>query len=270
MPVSQNQRLRKAAAKAAKRKAAVAEKLAEQRRELAISKPRHINLAASPIVACTLSEDYEERGMGMLTVTRKLSLGRFAITQFLLDAWCLGVKDAYFRVVEGDEYEDFAEELEIEGGPAPMLPARARKLLRDAAAYGASNGIPQPDDLPEMERMFGDVQPDPEATFAFGDRGRPHYVVGPHDTLQRQKFILARLEEKFGPDGFEISAETEFDEEDEAQYDYVDENGEIIKGATISDEEIVAAIAEIERDPELLAELEQFEEELDQKSPPKP
>ncbi len=45
MAVSQGQRLRKAAAKSAKRKVVAAEKLSVERRELTISKPHHIDMA---------------------------------------------------------------------------------------------------------------------------------------------------------------------------------------------------------------------------------
>src|SRR5580704_17085038 len=136
MPVSQNQRLRKAAAKAAKRKVVVAEKLARERRDLTITKPRHIDFATSPIVACRVTSAIEAAGMGSLTVVRRLSLGRFAITVCLLDLWCLGVKEAYFRVAGSEQYQFFSENSEASGEAEAIEPARARQLVRDAVAYG--------------------------------------------------------------------------------------------------------------------------------------
>ncbi len=219
MPVSQNQRLRKAAAKAAKRKVVVAEKLARERRELTISKPRHIDFATSPIVACTVSQDVESKGLGTLSVARKLSLGRFGVAVFLLDTWCLGVKDAFFRVYDAEDYEAYCENLESVESQEPIEPARARKYLRDAAAYGLSNGFPPPDNFAECERILGDVPP-AEATFAFGQNGRPHYVEGPNDSRSRVLNILKQLESKFGPDGFDYtSAFDVFGDEDDIEYE---------------------------------------------------
>ena len=188
MPVSQNQRLRKAAAKAAKRKGVVAEKLARERRDLTISKPRHIDFAASPIVACRVTSGIQGAGIGTLTVARKLSLGRFALSVFLLDLWCLGVKEAYFRVADSEQYEFFSENAEAGGETEAIDPARARRLARDAAAYGAANGFPPPADFVEVERIFGDVAP-AGAPFVFGQDGKPHYVAGPRDSARRSTRI---------------------------------------------------------------------------------
>lgn len=214
MPVSQNQRLRKAAAKAARRKVVVAEKLARDRRELSISKPRHIDFAASPIVACTVTENFESIGISTLTVARKLSLGRYGIAVFLLDLWCLGVKDAFFRVADADDYEFYLGGIESVGGAAPIEPARARRLLRDAVAYGASNGFSPPAEFAEVERIFGDVAV-AEATFSFGDNGRPHFVVGPDETRSRAEHIRANLEQRWGRDGYDITYPLADDDEDD-------------------------------------------------------
>ena len=213
MAVSQGQRLRKAAAKAAKRKAVVAEKLGAQRRELAISKPRHIDLAASPIVACTMTQGFEKTGTGTLFVARKMSLGRYGASFFLLDLWCIGIKDAFFRVLDDEDYEFYREQGEEATASAPMELAVARKLVRDAAAYGATNGFAPPDDLGEMERIFGDVAP-ADTTFTFGVDGKPYYVVGPNDPPSRVRRTLEMLEYTLGPDGFQYEYPVEEDDDE--------------------------------------------------------
>lgn len=204
MPVSQSQRLRKAAAKAAKRKAVVAEKLANERRELRISKPRHVDLASAPIAACLLTVDIENIGLGTLIVARKLSLGRYGTAVFLLDLWCLGVKDAFFRVDEADDFDSLRESLEDGGASEPVEPGRARRLLRDAAAYGAANGFAPPLELAEVERLLSDVEPAGEP-YPFGDNGRVHYIVGVTDSRRRVAYVLATLTEKFGSSGFDVT-----------------------------------------------------------------
>jgi hypothetical protein len=212
MAVSQNQRLRKSAAKAAKRKAEVAVKLERDRRERAISKPRHIDLATSPLVACQMTQDFEQIGKGTLIVARKLTLGRYGASFFLLDLWCLGVKDAFFRVLDAEEYEFYLENAKEAAPSSPMAPEVARKLLRDTAAYGTNNGFAPPDDFAEMERIFGDVAP-AEATFTFGVNGRPYYLVGPDDPPARVRRIMDQLEWTLGPDGFDYEYPLEEDEE---------------------------------------------------------
>lgn len=213
MAVSQNQRLRKKAAKAVKRKGVVAQKLAEQRRELAISKPRHVDLAASPFADCLLTADTETTGKGVLTVSRKLTLGRYAVATFLIDLYCLGVEDAFFRVEEGEDYDlDREEWLAIQ---SPIEPARARRLLRDAAAYGQANGLEPLPDFEDIARMLADVEPSGEP-FPFGDNGRPHYVVSPDADEDEIAYITHRLTEKLGPNGFDITYPLEEDAAEES------------------------------------------------------
>jgi hypothetical protein len=202
MAVSQNQRLRKAAAKAAKRKVVVAEKLAKDRQALRISKPRHVDLATSPIAECMLTANIEGLGIGTLVVARKLPLGRYGVAVFLLDLWCLGVKDAFFQVRGSDEFESLHDELGITS--EPIEPARARLLLQDAIAYGAANGFPAPGEFADLERLLSDVEPAGEP-FAFGDPSRPHFVVGPDDSQRRIELVTAKLIEKFGPNGFDVT-----------------------------------------------------------------
>jgi hypothetical protein len=225
MAVSQNQRLRKAAAKAAKRKAVVADKLARERRELTISKPRHIDFAASPIVACQMTSGLEARGMGTLTVVRKLTLGRYGLAVFLLDTWCLGVKDAFFRVVNSEQYETYSERSQAVGEAEQIDPARARRLVRDAVAYGASNGFPPPASVAEIEPIFGDVAPAGEP-FVFGKDGKPHFVAGPSDSQSRFRHVLKVLEQRFGADGFNVTMGLEDNLDDEDDFDEDPSDGE--------------------------------------------
>ena len=213
MAVSRNQRLKKQSAKANKRKAVVAEKLAAQRRELSISKPRHVDLSASPIADCLLSKDFEGDGLASVLLSRKISLGRYAVAVFLVDFWCLGIKDAFFNVIEGDDYPEFLAAEAARLPMAPVDPGYARKLVRDASAYGAANGFPPLDTFIELERLFGDVAASPDE-FVFGESGKPHYVIGPNDSPRYERYVLDTLEMKFGPDGYFVTYPLEEGEED--------------------------------------------------------
>lgn len=139
--------------------------------------------------------------MGTLTVARRLSLGRYGLAIFLLDIWCLGVKDAFFRVADFEQYERYLERSGVVGEAEKIDPARARRLVRDASAYGAANGFPPPAVLAEIEPIFGDVTP-AGAPFTFGMNGKPHFVAGPRDSESRCKHILKVLEQRFGSGGF--------------------------------------------------------------------
>ena len=162
-------------------------------------------------------------GIGTLVVARKLPLGRYGVAVFLLDLWCIGVKDAFFHVDDSDDFEAMRDQLGVTS--EPIEPARARLLLQDAVSFGAANGFPAPIEFADVARLLGDVEPAGEP-FEFGDPGRPHYVVGLDDLPWHViAFVMAKLTAKFGPNGFDVTYplddgddDIEFDEEtDEPQ-----------------------------------------------------
>ncbi|MBI5015420.1 MAG: hypothetical protein HZB55_08000 [Deltaproteobacteria bacterium] len=65
-------------------------------------------------------------GIGTVLVSRRLPDGDIAYAGFLVDPWCLGVKDALLRVCSEARYEDFAEHLLIEESLEEVEPAYAK------------------------------------------------------------------------------------------------------------------------------------------------
>ena len=236
MAVSQNQRLQKAAAKAAKRKAVVAQKLAQERRDSLISKPRHIDFATSPIRDCLFTTGAFESGVGTLIVARSLSGGRVGFAAFLLDLWCLGVKDGFYHVRSASEFQEYVEHLGAASPLEPIEPSEARRLLRSLVSYAASLGFPASSLYADLEPIFGDT-PLADTTFTFGKDGKPFYAVGPHDSQRRIRRILATLAAKLGEHGFDFISpfdafDGDFDDEDDEDADF-DEDGETIEGEVV-------------------------------------
>ena len=182
MAQSQNQRLRRMAEKAARRKAVVAQKRRAEAAAAAVSESLQIlDAAKAPNFACFATEALFDIGMGWVIAARYLPSGSVAASFFLVDAWFLEVKDAFFVVSSRHKFEEQRRAHGYEHPLKPMDPPVARQLLRDAAAYAASNGVPPNEDFAEAELIFGDV-PMAEQTFTFGKDGEPVYMPGPHDT----------------------------------------------------------------------------------------
>src|SRR5689334_22834203 len=116
------------AAKAARRKKVLAE-----RRKVAMAEKnlpraeRMRRLAASPIHACLVNDALFEIGNGNLVLARKTADGSMAMAVFMLDVYCVGVKDVILRVQGASEIERI---LQAVGDVQPLVaiePARARK-----------------------------------------------------------------------------------------------------------------------------------------------
>jgi len=119
-----------------------------------------------------------------------------AASFFLIDVWCLGVKDAFFVVMTPRKFEDRIDELSRQQPFIDIDPSVARKLLHDAAVYAAGLGLAPSEDFAQVEAIFGDISMAKE-TFTFGKNGKPFFISGPH--IRR---ILDTLAKRAGPDGF--------------------------------------------------------------------
>jgi hypothetical protein len=161
-----------------------------------------------------IEKSWRESGLTPLIVARLRDDGRADIGFFLVDFWCLGVKDAFLHA---DDSEAGLRDLLDTELPADFRerihPACAKKIIDGALAYAEQLGFAPPRDFRKARRALAglDAAACPE-TFTFGRDGRPCYVEGPNDTPERTERVLAMLESRFGPEGFDC--ELLDDEED--------------------------------------------------------
>jgi len=146
--------------------------------------------------------------MGMLILARGGTMGPVSVAVFLLDAYCLGVKDIIHRSVGSSQLPQIIDRLAGSAPLRPVEPAHARKLLHDLVRWAATFGFHPPREFAAAERLFGSVDPQAcDATFEFGKDGKPFYVSGPSESpttvRRRMNQLLARL----GPDGFNYLVE---------------------------------------------------------------
>ena len=172
-------------------------------------------LALAPIERCLLQGELFELGIGAMVLTRGTPATGLTMASFLLDVFCLGVKDVTLRQIEASELDEYLEVMAMESPLTEVDPAYARKLLRDAVAYGRSLGFEPPRDFKAAELLFGDVSADAcEVRFEFGCDGRPYYAPGPTDTAGETRRRLEQLRRSVGEDGFDFAADEDEDEDD--------------------------------------------------------
>ena len=194
----------KRARKAQRRKQVVAEK---QRTEVidAGLPARVLRAAEAPIQHCLLSANLFELGIGTMILARGVTRHHLAVGIFLLDVFCLGIKDAMFKSLESDELELYLEATNLGSPPLSLQPSDARKLLRDLAAWSQSIGFPPHRDFAAIERIFGDIDADEsEANFPFGRDGKPVYIPGPFESATVVRRRIEQLQKHLGSDGFEF------------------------------------------------------------------
>jgi hypothetical protein len=200
------QRQRQLAAKAARRKAVLAGK--KMLEASSASLPGRIRMASKgPFVRCVVPSTLFEIGIGHVVVARAMPSGLLGCAYFLVDVFCLGIKDVFFTELGAREFQSRMAQQEDLQHFIDVEPAHARKLIRDAAAYAAGLGLPAAKDTPTIEGIFGDVDAEScTETFTFGKDGRPFFVNGPDDTPARIRAITKALENSQNAGGYDYIA----------------------------------------------------------------
>jgi hypothetical protein len=192
----------KRARKAQRRKQVVTQK--RQAEVLEASLPARVLRAAdAPIQHCFLTESVFDIGMGTLVLARGVTPYRISFGSFLIDVFCLGIKDVMFESVEREAFEMYMDAISAGSPMVSVESGYARKLLRDLALWSQSIGFAPHPDFAAVERMFGDVSTDAsDASFRFGLDGKPVYIPGPNDSPSLIRRRIERLQNYLGNEGF--------------------------------------------------------------------
>src|ERR1700674_1736075 len=146
-----------------------------------------------------------ESGCGYLVVSRFKADGRVESGFFLLDVFCLGVKDAGFHCFNSiaDYQESLLDRLFPDEVRERITPAAARKLTEDAISYARGLGFSPGVDYKKASRVFGGITTaDCDEEFRFGKDDKPLYIQGPSDSPARVARILRALEARCGEGGY--------------------------------------------------------------------
>lgn len=161
-------------------------------------------IPTAPILHCCVIKSIWERGMGQVLISRELPNRNVAFANFLLDLYCLGVKDAVFGITARPHYDQQVYGRMIGAFPTVTLePACARKLVEGGVAFARNLEIQPHADYAQAKVIFGDI--DPAAcprTFEYGKDGKPFFFAGPNDSAERCARIIRLLSARCGPDGF--------------------------------------------------------------------
>jgi hypothetical protein len=202
MALDPRKRQRKLEQKKAKHKAAKA-KERERHQMLAPDVPRRLVAAAAdcPVYEAHASRDIFEAGMGHVVLSRRLPLGQLATVCFLVDVWCLGVKDLFVRKHAPGEFRYLVDQLDERQPMRPVSGAYARKLVEECVRYAQGLGLPPYADYAWAQGIFAGIDTaECTETFEFGHKGKPFYVSGPFDSPEKVQRILSAV----GPGNLEF------------------------------------------------------------------
>jgi len=215
MAIDQKKRQKRLARKKSKRKVVIS----SQKRDFSfgekISQKKAIIIAKnSPIKDCRIRKDIITEGIGTVIVSREMPNSRLGIGVFLLDVWCLGVKNTYFSVLSEDEYTDRIKEISVHETLENIHPSCARKLIEQCVNFSDGLGFMPHKDFKISRQLLTDIDPTVcPIKYTFGKDGKPFYISGPNENLNQSKRIINSLLQHCGEGNFEylmsVSEETE-------------------------------------------------------------
>ncbi|MGH9190445.1 MAG: hypothetical protein ACRD0Q_10510 [Acidimicrobiales bacterium] len=171
-----------------------------------------------PVVGCWVSPGWSEgldapaewpdtdvpdgvgHGIVSVLVARDHRRDKVSVSGYLVDVYCLGVKDVLGpKVMDDADLRAYVRNYFLVYG-APALAARiemARELVWGAVGYARNLGF---EPHPDFERTAGHLGAwDPTGAVRFGREGKPYFVQGVRDNATR---ILRTLERSVGEGNF--------------------------------------------------------------------
>ena len=173
-----------------------------------------------PVEACYLNADWKEQGLARIVVTRSQENGKIMVGAFLVDTFCLGVKNAFCN--EGLGRRQIETQL-LPGYYQNEEPTRVginyvKEIIYGAVDYARDLGFDPHPDFELSRHILGSEEIGRTRNLTFGGpEGKPLYVAGPDDDVAA---ILRQLRKRLGEDGFNfIAREDDWEaiEEDEDQ-----------------------------------------------------
>ena len=137
-------------------------------------------------------------GIGYVIVSRKNN-NDIAMGVYLVDVFCLGVKDCYYRDTDIYNYRDFLDTVKESTGGVKLVDfVYAHTLIHKVIEYAQSLGFKPCKDFAKLQKMLIDIPISEKLKFNFGKGGKPLYCQGPYETAATVKKILQTLDTNVG------------------------------------------------------------------------
>ncbi|SHE20648.1 hypothetical protein [methanotrophic endosymbiont of Bathymodiolus puteoserpentis (Logatchev)] len=201
MALTEQQKQKKAQQKKQKRKSATSENSSQRLQE------KLAPYIEYPFYECLIPHNLFAAGIGNMLVSRVSPQGEVAVCSFIIDVYCLGVKQARLKTMPIPEYEKVFKPgiVESHGGYAftKIKPACAKKLLDGAAQYAKDLGFHSPSSYHALKNIFGEEKLGfCWSRYRYGKDKMPSYIRGPNESTADANKIIATLERSCGLGNF--------------------------------------------------------------------
>lgn len=159
-----------------------------------------------PIYGCWVMAGWEEQGITPVVVARQQEADRIMFGVYMVDLYCLGIKDAFTRA--DYSLNRFERDLPkyLGDDPEPCSVELAHEIIYGALEYAEKLGF-QPH--PDFKNQMADLILDPPDAHprnnhvTFGKDGKPLFISGPYDDEYKINMVLSTLKRTRGEGNFD-------------------------------------------------------------------
>ena len=159
-------------------------------------------------------------GMHQIIVSRQKANGKLVVGFYLVDMWCIGLKDTFYREFDDEDElnDEVFDNIPDEGLLKEIDANYAQNIIYGAIEYAEDLGFSPAKDFKITEYILDDVEEIEYMDVEFGVNGKPFYMPGENDNIVAN---LAILRENVGVENFDYSLgiNEDFDSEDEFMSD---------------------------------------------------
>lgn len=164
-----------------------------------------------PIYECMVPTELWERGIGQIIVARKNNQGDMAVGIYLVDTFCLGIKNCFLRFVSCYEYQNMLEQIiELCGEMQVVESSYACTLIYKAVNYAKELGFEPHQDFTKVSKLLHNIPINETLNFVFGKEDKPCYIQGPNESYVDIKRILRKLEMTVGKNNYHFIIEAQY------------------------------------------------------------
>jgi tetratricopeptide (TPR) repeat protein len=172
-----------------------------------------------PVAGCWITEDWQDHGICNIIVARGHNNGNITAGLYLVDLYCLGVKDAgYHFNLPPSEFEYLKDHA---GGVEACEYILAHNIIYGAIAFAEDYGFKPHKDFAVAQFVLEEDDDNVELMeIEFGFEGEPYYFRGPNDDEAKVNQIRNTLMRTAGEGNFTIVEEADDDWDDDELEDY--------------------------------------------------
>lgn len=190
-----------------------------------------------PIAVCYISGNWQHQGIAHIVVARQHQSGNFTIGNYLVDIFCLGVKDADSRFnIPPEELDELADHL---FNCTEITYNEVHNIIYGALAFAKEEADiePHPDFELAQYLLEEDTDEIPLIEYEFGKNGKPFLCV--KTPLEASRY-LPKLQERYGKDIPYLIRDDDndaYNDDNDAYDDYEELDEELDEYEGLSDEE---------------------------------